>query len=274
MSYMATLPDISRAFRTSTPRFRGKYLATFSVRPRRTMTLGRGMLEIIVASAVFWGACGGTESAVKARLDDNPIASCRTARDERPGTQCISLRLVDARVQSGANSGSIGGTVGAINSCDDAVPLLASPIDTRTSATDAWEESLGSVYARLSVYDRRLATGGLEDRGIVVHGLPELVIVPAKSSENSQLQGESARLAGVADGASRFVEFCTFAAPMKERVPPSATAFDIDKSIQVCERDAVGGCAVTLRRSAGLVCTPSFSIRVSNGAPRQSRPQH
>jgi hypothetical protein len=238
------------------------------------MTLSRRMLDMIVASVVVCVACGGTEAGVKDQRDNNPIASCGTTRDERPDTQCISLRLLDASIESGANSGSITGTVVAINSCEEAVALLASPIDTRTSATDAWEESLGSVYARLSVYDRRTATGGLEDRGIVVHALPEFLIVPLRSSESFRLKGESAALAGIGGGVRRFVEFCTFAARVKERVPPSATAFDIGKSIQVHERGASSGCAVTLRQSASLVCTPSsFSVRVSNAIPHQSRPQ-
>jgi hypothetical protein len=228
---------------------------------------GRRMREALGAWAVVCVACGGTESAVKAQRNNNPIASCGTSRDERPDTQCISLRLLDARVDSGAKSGSITGTAVAINSCDSAVALLASPIDTRTSATDAWEESLGNVYARLSVYDGRTATGGLEDRGIVVHALPEFVIVPARHSESFRLEGASARLAGIADGATRFVEFCTFTARVKERVPPSATAFNIDKSIHAHERGAATGCAVTLRRSASLVCSPSFSIRVFNAIP-------
>lgn len=228
---------------------------------------------MIVASAIVWVACGGTEPAAQTHRASNPIASCESTREERPDTQCISLRLLDARVESGANSGKITGTVMAVSSCDSAVALLASPIDTRASASDAWEGALGSVYARLSVYDRRVATGGLEDRGVVVHALPEFLIVPARSSVNFRLEGESARLAGIAEGKRRFVELCTFATPVKGPVPPSAAAFDVGKSIEVHERGAGRECAVTLRRSAVFVCTPSFSIGVSNATASQSRAQ-
>lgn len=192
----------------------------------------------------------------------NPIASCGSVADGKESTQCLSLRLAVKRLESSATSGRITATVIAENSCGYPVAVLASPIDTRTFASDAWEQSLGSAYARLAVYERRTVTGGLDDIGFVVQALPQFVVVPARTTRTYELTGESPELAGLDRGTTRFVEFCTFAAPSGAAVEQSATRFSIDRTIEAHERGTNRECAVTLRRSAALTCTPPVAVVV------------
>jgi hypothetical protein len=213
-------------------------------------------------TVMFLIACGNG-SHRDDRQFGNPIASCGTLAEERGNTECISIRLAVGHLEGGRNSGRISGSLVAVNTCGSAVALLASPIDVRATASDAWEESLTSVYARLSIYERRTTGRGLEDRGFVVHALPQFVILPAHSTRSFRLEGDSARLTKLESGAVRLVEFCTFAAPVNADVLPTATFFNVGRSIEMHAQGAKSQCPVTLRRSAALVCTPPVGASVS-----------
>lgn len=216
--------------------------------------------SVIVVLVAIVPSCGRVSVNQKT---NNPIASCGSELDELKSAECISLRLDIDRLESAESSGAIAGIVTATNSCDTSVALLASPIDTRVRADDAWEGSLGSVYATLSVYQKRTTSGGLDDRGAVVRKLPAFVIVPANGRREWRIEGASPRLAGLQNGAAQLIELCTFAAPVTGPVSSSTNVFDINRSIEMHEHDVKGTCAVTLRKTAVSVCTPSSAVQVS-----------
>src|SRR5690349_6009568 len=82
--------------------------------------------------------------------DRNPIAACsgpsfqeNHAEEHRP-PGCISMNIAMLSAELTTDTTYVDGQLVVTNNCDTSMAMLASPIDTRVTVTDAWEESLTS----------------------------------------------------------------------------------------------------------------------------------
>lgn len=169
------------------------------------------MIAKLLALALGLGGIVGTVAPadLSQRVDqaEHPIVttdSHLSTTSNRIDFTCVTLTL---DVQELSRARGLTGRLSAENSCDFGVALLLSPVETRVRGPNdkrfVNEHMIHAAYARLYVISSRtdfLDAFSEMDGGLIVHGLPDYVVIPAHSTCEIVVHGENAKLSQMQDG--------------------------------------------------------------------------